>query len=266
MVRLPCKVCTARCRASLIRRPGCWAARAMKSRTTARCSSISRVRMSSRTGSIPVTGPRGGAGAGRTPGAGRGVATQRSASAIRAAISVPGVAPISSCSSSSGRAAIVRCSSASSPALRARLPSISRFRIFSTLQQYSPISSAPTMRPLPLSVWNARRTVCSASLLSSSRSQAGNASLMVSVASRASSMKSSRISGSIRCSPPAMTGRSASGVERTRVATSVAGSSSSVTMAAGSGTSACAVTASSERRALSSIQAGSLRPACSVSR
>ena len=79
------------------------------------------------------------------------------------------------------------------------------------LQQYSPISSAPTMRPLPFSVWKARRTVSRDSRSLSSSSQAGKCTLMASIASRASSMNSSRMSGSISWPVSATTGRSADG-------------------------------------------------------
>ena len=60
------------------------------------------------------------------------------------------------------------------PGERASVPSSSRLTRFSIAQANSLSSRAPTMRPLPLSVWNERRTVTSASASSGLWSQTGN--------------------------------------------------------------------------------------------
>ncbi len=75
--------------------------------------------------------------------------------------------------------------------------SITRLSMFSIDQASSPISLAPTMRPLPFKVWNARRNSIRELLSSKFCAQRGKYSPMVSVTSPASSMKISMISSSI---------------------------------------------------------------------
>ena len=76
------------------------------------------------------------------------------------------------------------------------LPSLTLFRRLSTAQPSSPISEAPTIRPLPLRVWKPRLTSANASALLGSLPQTGSSLFIVSRTSRASSVKISSISGS----------------------------------------------------------------------
>ncbi len=76
------------------------------------------------------------------------------------------------------------------------LRSRTRLSRFSTDQASSPMISARTMRPLPLSVWNARRTSPRASLSEGSACHLGRCSPIVSSTSSASSMKTSSSSSS----------------------------------------------------------------------
>ena len=69
--------------------------------------------------------------------------------------------------------------------------------MFSIFQLNSPRAMAPTRRPLPLSVWNERRTGLSFSASPMSAFQAGNWRLMLSISSATSSTKTSRISSSM---------------------------------------------------------------------
>ena len=71
-----------------------------------------------------------------------------------------------------------------------------RFSRFSTDQAKSPMRRAPTTRPLPFSVWKARRTRVSDSRSDGFSSQSGNRRPMVAISSPASSMKSASSSGS----------------------------------------------------------------------
>ena len=79
---------------------------------------------------------------------------------------------------------------------RVSVLSSSRFNRFSLAQANSLSSRAPTMRPLPLRVWNERRSVTSTSCSSGFCSQAGNCLAILASSSRASSMKSCTSSGS----------------------------------------------------------------------
>ena len=79
---------------------------------------------------------------------------------------------------------------------RVSVLSSTRFSRFSIDQANSPSSRAPTMRPLPLRVWNERRTVMSASRSSGFSSHAGKPRWILASSSCASSMKSFTSSGS----------------------------------------------------------------------
>ena len=68
---------------------------------------------------------------------------------------------------------------------------------FSTAQANSAMSVAPTMRPEPFSVWNARRMPASASVSSGFCSQAGNSLAIRATSSRASSIYRASSSGSM---------------------------------------------------------------------
>ena len=110
-----------------------------------------------------------------------------------------GSAPTSSCSTSSGTTAAASIMNSIIGGVHTSVRLISRFSRFSMLQQYSPMRSAPTIRPLPLSVWKDRRTVISVSMSSGDSAHAGKSRLMVTTSSLASSMNNSSSSGS-RCS------------------------------------------------------------------
>ena len=80
---------------------------------------------------------------------------------------------------------------------RCRVFSITLLSRFSMAQANSLMSVAPTMRPEPLSVWNARRTPASASVSSGFCSQAGNSLPIRATSSRASSIYRVSSSGSM---------------------------------------------------------------------
>ncbi len=193
---------------------------------------------------------------------------------MRLLISTLGGVPISSCSTSSGRAAAASSRNSSIGSVAGKVRLMTRLSIFSTLQQNSPISCAPTMRPLPLSVWNARRTDVNASLSSKLSRHAGRFRLMPAISSLASSMKSSTSSGSGRSSPACMT---AGGSGSATGSSSAAGKSAATRVSASSATSSTGSSVSSvgsgawrsstsrQRSALSNIYQGSLRPADTVS-
>ena len=90
----------------------------------------------------------------------------------------------------------------------------------SATQASSPRSSSPTMRALPLSVWKARRSNCSDSMSRGAWRQPARASPAACRTSRASSRKTSRISGSM-LTAGAGAGAALSGKGSASVATSV---------------------------------------------
>ena len=117
----------------------------------------------------------------------------RAASSARPATSsdVPPSSP-----TSAGRSAIASRSVASMALERSSVPSMTRFSRFSTAQAKSPMRRAPTTRPLPFSVWKARRTRVSDSRSAGFSAHSGNRRPTVAISSPASSMKSARSSGS----------------------------------------------------------------------
>ncbi len=117
-----------------------------------------------------------------------------------------------------------------------KAPSRQRLSMFSTAQPNSPMRIAPTMRPLPLSVWKARRTSPITARLPGSRRNAGRCRSSSASTSPASSMKISRISGSM----PSLTGAEAGAGASTGAAgggTAASGCTASIN-SAGAGTSA----------------------------
>ena len=161
---------------------------------------------------------------------------------------------------------------------------IRRLSRFSTAQQYSPIRSAPTMRPLPLSVWNDRRTVMSNSMSSGESAHEGRCRLIEAISSFASSMNSSRSSGSMCSASGDTTGSGMTSVDcmacvsvgACAVAAAACAAISSVdrrivwpsdSPSTASCVSRCSTSRSTARHAsaLSSMYHGSLRPALTVS-
>ena len=174
--------------------------------------------------------------------------------------------------------------------VRLRVRLIRRFSRFSTAQAYSPILSAPTMRPLPLSVWNERRTVISVSTSSGESSHEGRCRLIDAISSLASSINNSRISGSICSASGATTGNGMTSVACICCAAASASSASARCPSASTSsassfcvtaTGACSSSGSTnvvscmrfstsrstvrQASALSSMYQGSLRPALTVS-
>ncbi len=80
------------------------------------------------------------------------------------------------------------------------LPSIIRLSTCSTDQATSPSCKAPTVRPLPLSVWNERLTSAKASVFVRLLDHKGKAVRITANTSVASSMKISLMSSSIKLS------------------------------------------------------------------
>ncbi len=117
--------------------------------------------------------------------------------AMMPAMSACGLRAVSSCSTSSGTAATDWRSSVIISGLRSSVLLMTRLSRFSTAHANSPMSCAPTMRPLPFSVWNERRTLTSESWSCGFSSHSGNRRLSLVISSFASSMNSSRNSGSI---------------------------------------------------------------------
>ena len=192
-----------------------------------------------------------------------------------------GSEPISSCSINSGTAAAATPMNSTMGGVRIRVRLIRRFNRFSTLQQYSPIRSAPTMRPLPFSVWKERRTVIRVSMSSGESIQAGRLRWMDTTSSLASSIKSSSSSGS-KCSASGAT--TGSGMTAVACCASACSSAILATPSAVAMRIVCSIACSdagvdcsSLRRsatsrstvrqasALSSMYQGSLRPAFTVS-
>ena len=93
-----------------------------------------------------------------------------------------------------------------------RVPSRQWFSRLSTDQEKSPMSLAPTMRPLPLSVWKPRRTSCHTPVLPTSFLSFGRYSRNCPSTSLASSTKMPRISGSISSGADAVASGIAAGV------------------------------------------------------
>ena len=113
----------------------------------------------------------------------------------RATSAVTG-APLSSCSISSRQRRDGAAQRLHIGGVRESVLSSMRFSRFSIAQANSPSSRAPTMRPLPFSVWNQRRTVTSASRSSGFWSHSGKPCWILTISSWASSMKSFTSSGS----------------------------------------------------------------------
>ena len=82
---------------------------------------------------------------------------------------------------------------------------MSRFSRLSMFHANSPISCAPTMRPLPFSVWNERRVLIKASEFVRSAVHSGRLRWILAISSLASSMNTSTSSGSERSSSTCMT-------------------------------------------------------------
>ncbi len=122
------------------------------------------------------------------------------ASAQARDISVPtsklGARAVSSCSTSSGTAATASRNTVMMSGVRSSVLLMMRLRSVSIAHANSPISFAPTMRPLPLSVWKERRTLTSESVSCGFSSHIGNSCCRRAISSFASSMNSSRNSGS----------------------------------------------------------------------
>ena len=104
--------------------------------------------------------------------------------------------PVSSWVISSGKAATASRRVSRIAGERVSVLSSTRLTRFSIDQANSPRSRAPTMRPLPLRVWNERRTVTSASRSSGFWSHTGKLCWIFASSSRASSMNSFTSSGS----------------------------------------------------------------------
>ena len=192
--------------------------------------------------------------------------------------------PVSNCSTSGASAATALRSSAIMAGVRDRVLSMRRFRRFSIDQPNSAISRAPTIRPLPFSVWKLRRRTPSDSRSMGFWSHSGKLVWMDAISSLASSMKSSRNCGSTSgcgstgrsgcsgaCAPGggpiatvacAASSRARSGLNCTVLAAAspAAGRSSS-----GTREGASSARALMHISALSSMYHGSLRPFCSVS-
>ena len=251
---------------------------------TLRCPVVSFEKMSSSTGSISnaassSSGVSGAELAIVSTAALGSPSVNAFARAISSLISAVGSVPTSSCSINPGNAAAASSIKSTMGGVRTSVRLIKRFSRFSMLQLYSPIRSAPTIRPLPFSVWNDRRTVMSVSMSSGASCQTGSLRLMDATSSLASSINNSRSSGS-RCSMSvATTGNGIISVARTfaaRACSSAAASPSSrampvVAAAAGAAASSCASRCSTslstarQASALSSMYHGSLRPAFTVS-
>ena len=96
---------------------------------------------------------------------------------------------------------------------------MTRLSMFSTDHASSPITLAPTIRPLPFNVWNERRTSVRAVSSPRSASHCGSHSLMVSITSPTSSAKISTMSSST-----ATTGRAFAATGSARMGSACAGS------------------------------------------
>ncbi len=231
------------------------------------------------TASSTATGSAGGTGAAAGGTAG-GVSRPDSASAraVMPATSSTCVAGRSSSSTSRGMAATASRTIATTSADRGSVWLITRFSRLSMLQANSPRRRAPTMRPLPFSVWKIRRTSASACASSGLRSQSGKLSPRCAMFSRASSTKIARNSASTMTGSGAA-GGGAEGGGGTSVRIAIVGStgatvagSAGATAAAGSppgreGTSVttlapAAPSSARHASALSSRCQGSGRPAC----
>ncbi len=146
-----------------------------------------------------------------------------SARAMMASTSTVACTPLSISSTSCGMAATASRTTATMSGERASVWLITRFKTLSMLQENSPTRRAPTMRPLPFSVWNARRTSRSASASSGFCSHCGNKVCSCVMFSRASSTNRSTNSrstvvaaGAGRCRRRGRTRRLCSGGRRDR--------------------------------------------------
>ncbi len=206
-----------------------------------------------------------------------------SANALARAIirltSAVGSVPTSSCSTSSGTTSAASRMNSTMGGVRPSVRLINLFNRFSMHQQYSAIRSAPTMRPLPLSVWNDRRTVISVSMSSGDSDHAGKSRLIVAISSLASSINNSSNSGSRCAASGATTG---TGVTSTLVfAASLSWKAAIASRSSLATLIVCDIATSSsvsrlrrfsrsrntarQASALSSMYHGSLRPAFTVS-
>ncbi len=252
----------------------------------ARCPRISLTKISERTGSISsevrssLTGAAGGAsGAGSwgaslvMPTASGSPSAKASARCMSSCISARGGVPTSSCSTSSGNAEAASATNSRMGSVESSVWLMTRFSRLSMLHAYSPMRCAPTIRPLPLSVWNDRRKEMSASECSGSSRQTGKFRLMLAISSLASSMNSSTSSGSERSSSTSMTtglrvaagagfGSAGGGSAVSGSVASGAGSSGVGLASSGAGTRS---SKSRQRSAFSSMYHGSRRPALTVS-
>ncbi len=175
------------------------------------CASVSLRKISRSTGSIPVSATGGSTASASATAAGGGCAIAtaagsggwlpsrpESASArdIRLARSCPVSPP---CSSSSMSCGIAWTASRVIATISGERASVSLITLLSRLSMHhenSPTRAAPTMRPLPLRVWNMRRRSRSESMSCGSCSQRGNSSSRCAAFSRASSTNSATNSGS----------------------------------------------------------------------
>ena len=150
-----------------------------------------------------AVGAGGGAGTAAAGKAGPSRPDRASARAMIAAMSMPVSAPPSISSISCGMAATASRTIDTMSGERSSVWLITRFSSDSTLQENSPMRCAPTMRPLPFSVWNARRRSRRASASCGFCSHCGNSTASRAAFSRASSTNNCRNSGSAPVTRPA---------------------------------------------------------------